>query len=125
MRYIDATASITRDLEHDGSLDAVRAGLRLMVMAWRELGHTDPAWDRFGLEVLAAEELLRDLPIAATACDPPAPGDPEVRSGLAVLLAAVANRLALASRDATDTVAHRLACDAAAGILQRAVGLLP
>ena len=37
------------DLEHGGSLEGVRAGLRLAVMAWRELGDSDPAWDRFGL----------------------------------------------------------------------------
>ena len=125
MRYIDAAALLAQDLEHGGSLEGVRAGLRLAVMAWCELGDTHPAWDRFGLEVLTAEELLRDLPISASACDLPAPGDPEVRLGLAALLAAVADRLALASRDVTGTLAHRLACDAAAGLLRSAIGLLP
>jgi hypothetical protein len=94
-------------------------------MAWHELGDTDLAWDRFGLEVLAAEQLLRHLPIAAAACDPPALGDPDVRIQLAALVAAVADRLALASRDVTGTLAHRLACDAAAGLLHRTIGLLP
>lgn len=125
MRYIDAAASLAQDLERGGSLDGVRAGLRLAVMAWREFDDTGPAWDRFGLEVLAAEELLRDLPVAATACDPPAPGDPDVRFVLAALVAAVADRLGLAGRDVTGTLAHRLACDAAAGLLRRAIGLLP
>ena len=125
MKYIDAATSLARDLERGGSLEGVRSGLRLAVMAWRELGDSDPALDRFGLEVLAAEELLRHLPIAATLCDPPALGDPEVRFELAAVVAAVADRLALASRDVTGTLAHRLACDAAAGLLRRAVGLLP
>ncbi len=125
MRYIEAAASLARDMERGGPIEDVRAGLRLAVMAWRELADTDPAWDRFGLEILAAEELLRHLPIAATACDPPAPGDPDARFALAALLAAAADRLALATRDGTGTLAHRLSCDAAAGLLRCAIGLLP
>jgi hypothetical protein len=125
VKYLEAVASVVRDLGNDGSAEVARAGLRLALLAWRELGDTDAAWDRFGLKVLAAEELVRGLPVAAVACELPRRTDPDVCAAIAVLLAAVANHLDRTSQDGTRAVADRLACDAAAGQVRHALGVLP
>ena len=125
MRYVDAITSTCTDLDGDTSGEVVRAGLRLARSAWCELGGTDPGWDRFGLHVLAAEELLRHLPDATVKCEPPSRTDPDVRDAVTRLLTAVANRLDRASGDETRSLADRLACDAAAGLVRHALAVLP
>jgi hypothetical protein len=125
VKYVEAVASVVRDLDNDGSAEVARVGLRLALLAWRELGDSDAGWDRFALKVLAAEEFLRGLRVAAVTCELPSRTDPEVRTAIAVLLAAVANQLDRASRDETSPVADRLACEAAAGQVRHALGALP
>ena len=80
---------------------------------------------RFGLHVLAAEELLRHLPDATVKCEPPSRTDPDVRDAVSRLLTGVANRLDRASGDETRSLADRLACDAAAGLVRHALAVLP
>lgn len=125
MRYVVAVTSACTDLDGDVSGEAVRAGLRLAALAWRELGDDDRRWDPFGLDVLAAEELLRGLPEATVVCDPPSVTDPGVSSALARLVGALVDELVGWAGDRSRTLADRPACDAAAGLLRHALAVLP
>lgn len=125
VEYTAAVAAICSDLEDDASGEAVRAGLRLALLAWRELGDTDVAWDRFGLNVLAVEELLRDLPDVAVVCDPPSKDDTEAPAAVARLVRALAAHLDRGAADDRGALVDRLTRDAAAGQLRRAVAALP
>jgi hypothetical protein len=125
VNYVEAAAAVTSDLESGVAAGSERAALRLALLAWRELGDTDVAWDRFGLDLLAISEMLRDLPDVAVFCDPPSRDDPQVPATVARLVAALAARLDRAASDDERTLVDRLSCDAAAAQLRRTAATLP
>jgi len=119
MRYIDAAEALCSEIETDSVGEAVRGGLDLALRAWHDLG---PAWDRFGLDLLAADEFLRDLPATVVECDVP---DGSERGALVRLLAAVIAWLEGAAADEHRQLAERLGYDAAANQVRRAMTALP
>lgn len=85
----------------------------LLLSAWLELGEYDPAWDRYGLHLLAAADLL-DL-------EPEYVADEVLpRNALIGLIEALTTRLAPVVADPSRPLAVRLAHDAAACELRRA-----
>ena len=127
MTYHDAVVTVTADLDDDTDVggQAVGAGVRLALVAWRHLGAADGRWDRFGLEVLAMLELLPDLTDVAVVCDPPDIDDPAMLGALRTLLLATARRMDGMAADPGLEVARRLSWEAAAIGLRRAVEVLP
>ena len=127
MNYLDAIATVTAQLEHDDAHadQAVRIAMRLALIAWRHLGDVDAGWDRFGLQLLAVDELLPGLADVAVACDPPIPGAPSTVQAVAGMVNAVATRLDQVADDETHTLASRVAHEAAAIRLRTAAGMLP
>jgi hypothetical protein len=123
--YVEAAAELCDELGGGAPAEAIRGGIRLALLAWQELGSTDAGWDGFGLDLLAADELLRFLPIAAIVCEPPDPTNPALRAAITGLLHAVADQLDQVSQDSSLSTANRLASDAAAGLVRRAVAVLP
>ncbi|WP_157551506.1 hypothetical protein [Micromonospora globosa] len=105
----------------DDSLAAAGA-VHLAVEAWKHLGGSDPAWDRFGLEVLDVRSRLYVDDVEVEAAAPNADG-PEVRAAVRDLIGHLArhhDRCAVAR----DGLAQRLDHDAAAQQLRRAAAAL-
>jgi hypothetical protein len=124
MNFVDAAAAVSDELAVGTPGQPARAALQLAVMAWQGLGD-DTAWDRFGLEVLAVSEFLTVLPDTVLVCDPPHPGDPHARLALTHLVSTLAAQFEAAAGDDGQALADRLAYDAAANRLRRAIGWLP
>jgi hypothetical protein len=119
MRYLNAAQALCAEIDSDTSGETVRAGLDLALRAWHEFG---PAWDRFGLHLLAADEFLRDLPTGVADCEAP---DGTERAALTRLLNAVGAWLDGAAADEHRPLAERLGFDAASNQVRRALAVLP
>jgi hypothetical protein len=105
----------------DDSLAAAGA-VHLAIEAWKHLGGVDPAWDRFGLEVLDVRSRLYEDDVVVDAATPGADG-PEVRAAVMDLIEQLARhhcRCAVAG----DGLAQRLGHEAAAQQLRRAAAAL-
>jgi hypothetical protein len=88
-----------------------------LLAAWQEWVEPNPAWDRYGLHLLAAADLLDLEPEYGASTVPP-------RGDLIGLIEALAARLDAVVADPSRPVAVRLTHDAAASELRRAIGAL-
>jgi hypothetical protein len=88
-----------------------------LLSAWRELAEHDPVWNKYGLHVLAAADLLHVEPVFLA-------GEVPSREDVMALTEALATRLDHMAADPSRPVAVRLAHDAAASELRHAIRAL-
>ncbi len=125
MDFIPAAEAVTALLATRADDAAPDAALYLTIMAWAALAEADPAWDRFGLELLDIRtRLYPDSGIVVDA-RPPAHDEPRLRQSLTGLVAALADHHDTLAADERLGLALRLEHDAAAHQLHYAVGVLP
>ncbi|MEV4830609.1 hypothetical protein AB0K25_20100 [Micromonospora sp. NPDC049257] len=122
MRFMEAAEVLAARLA-DGDDDLAAGGaLQLMIDAWRYLGGSDPAWDRFGLEVLDVRSRMYPDEVAVAA-DVPDADRPQLRTAVRDLVEQLARHHERHAVD-HDDLAHRLSHDATAQQLRRAAAAL-
>lgn len=122
MEFAEAANVLTVRLAAGDDGLAAAGAVHLAIEAWKHLGGVDPAWERFGLEVLDVRSRLYADDVIVEAAAPDADG-PEVRAAVRDLIEHLAqyhDRRAVAE----DGLAQRLDHDAAAQQLRRAAAAL-
>lgn len=122
MEFAEAANVLTVRLAAGDDSLAAAGAVHLAIEAWKHLGGFDPAWDRFGLEVLDVRSRLYEDDVVVDAAAPDTDG-PEVRAAVRDLIEHLAqhhDRCAVAQ----DGLAGRLDHDAAAEQLRRAAAAL-
>jgi hypothetical protein len=122
--YVETIRAVAADVVANRGDEPVEAAWHLALLGWRHLGGHDEAWDRFGLNVLAACEMLAVHPVPTVACDPPARDGLPVRGAVVALVTALAARLEHDALDTGRSFVDRLVHDGAARELRRAVWAL-
>ncbi|MFI7511582.1 hypothetical protein ACIBSS_32715 [Micromonospora aurantiaca] len=122
MKFVEAAEALAARLA-DGNDDLAAGGaVQLMIEAWQYLGGFDPAWDRFGLEVLDVRSRMYSDEIVVDA-DAPEVDHPQLRLAVIDLVEQLARHH---ERHAVnqDHLARRLHHDATAQQLRRAAAVL-
>lgn len=125
MTYSATANAVSDELRHDDDDDLAQAALELALQAWQVLAGDDPAWDRFGLELLDVRGRLHPIPTVVAVAAPPVADQPETRRAVASLMQALASRHERAATSPKLALTRRLELDAAAVQLRRAAAMLP
>ncbi|MFD0783728.1 hypothetical protein ACFQZ8_07360 [Micromonospora azadirachtae] len=122
MEFLEAATVLSARLAAGDDSLAAAGAVYLAIEAWKHLGGVDPAWDRFGLEVLDVRSRLYEDDVEVDVAVPDADG-PEVRAAVMDLIGHLA-RYHVRRAVAEDGLAQRLDHDAAAQQLRRAAAAL-
>ena len=124
MDYTEAARSASRELGSDDGDELAQAALQLALQAWRSLSGDDPAWDRFGLELLDVRDRLYPTTTVTTVTAPLYCDGLEIRQMVAELVETLAARHRRVAGDEDRPLAERLDHDGAAVQLRRAAATL-
>ncbi|GGM22597.1 hypothetical protein ACFFX1_11035 [Dactylosporangium sucinum] len=124
MTYNDLARAVTNELGADDGDELAQAALQLALQAWHALADGDPAWDRFGLDLLDVRGRLHPNPTVAVVTPAPDRDRPELRAAVTTLVQALADRHERVAAGAERALAQRLQLDGAAVQLRRAAEAL-
>ncbi|BCY11012.1 hypothetical protein [Actinoplanes sp. L3-i22] len=123
MEFTQAARAVIEDLKAGNEL-ALAAAVALALRAWRTLAAGDPtAWDLFGLDVLAVQQMLYVQVQVEVQADPPHDDGP-TRALLQQLVGQLADHHAQRAATGTDSLDERLEHEAGSIQLRRALAVL-